>query len=683
MREYIFVVFSAWLLLASPLMAQKNLQTAPEEDPKKLIRKANEFFRVREYLNAIPYYKQVLVLDSNHLEANYKLALSYLKSLNERQALFHILRIRSIDPKYDPLLDFFTAESYKHDNQMDTAIYFYRKSRSQYVKESGNVRIVNDVIQVRDFIQLIDQRIKEAQFGIKFLTDPTNASVINLGDAINSEYNDYAPVISADESVLIFTSRKENTTGGGRSPEDNQYYEDIYISTHNKKKEWEKNKKIGRVINSKYNEASIALSPDGTKLFIYKDENGGDIYESDRTSKNNWSRPRPVEGGINTKYHEPSMSITDDGNTIYFSSDRPGGKGGLDIYKIEKDENGNWSDPINLGDTINTEYDDDSPFIHFDRRTLYFSSQGHEGIGGHDIFYSEFIDGSWSIPENLGYPINTPQDDLYFVLSADYKTGYYASAQDDGLGGKDVYQVKMPDYKDVELIDFQLSIKTVSVDLYPLATEKTTRAVVILRGVVKDELTDELISAKMSLVDPDLNQVVSDIDQKPPNGAYVTTMQTGRRYILFVQKEGYLYHTEHFEIPDGVVNQEKVLNIYLRRIKQDATIDFKALFDYNSARLKKESLPSLENLSTFLESNSSIQVELQGHTDSIGTDERNQILSENRAKAVYDYLIEDGIDEDRLSYKGFGESEPVADNGTAYGRSLNRRTVLKIIKESI
>lgn len=674
---YLFLILIILLFSGGLLPAQDD--HAKPDNIKRLLREGKGYFLVREYINAIPYLEQALQIENDNLEANFYIGLCYLKSLERNKALAHLLKVHTLSPNYDPLMDYYLAESYKYNNQMETAINAYETAKSKFAGQEGKVKVMNDELSNKDFIALIDQRLREARYGVSYLADPTNAQVRNLGEVINSEYGDYAPVITADESMLIFTSRRKGSTGKGIDPEDNLFYEDIYFSTQ-KKGEWTEPKDIGKNINTKFHEASIGLSPKGQTLFIYKDENNGDIYSSEQTKKADWSAPVRMGGNINSRFREPSISITDDGNTIYFSSDRPGGFGGLDIYVSKKDDKGNWSDPVNLGAGINTPEDEDSPFIHFDAKTLYFSSKGHRSMGGYDIFFSELINEQWTEPKNLGYPINTPQDDIHFVLSADYKTGYYASAKDDTYGDKDIYEVKMPDYKDVEVIDFALSLKTVSVGFNPLTTKDPRRAVVILRGVVKDELSDELISAKMTLIDVEENEIVDEINSVSPKGVYYTTMNTGRKYLLHVQKEGYLFHSEYFEIPVGVVNQEKVLQIYLKRLKVTQSVDFKALFDYNSAKLKTQSLPALLKLQEFLETNPNVKGILEGHTDDIGTNERNKTLSEERAKSVYNYLIEQGIDRNRLSFIGYGEEQPLADNETAYGRSLNRRTVFKIVE---
>ena len=516
MRNLAYLFFILCIFALQSAFAQDD-NTVKTDNIKKLLREGKGYYKVREYINAIPYLEKALKIETDNIEANFYIGLCYLKSLDRDRALAPLLKVNTLSPGYNPLMDYYLAEAYKYNNQMQTAINSYETAKSKFLDKTGNVKVVNDEISVADFIGLIDQRLREARYGISYLADPTNAKVQNLGEVVNSEYGDYAPVITGDESVLIFTSRRKGSTGRGIDPEDNLYYEDIYYSEH-KKGEWTSPKGLGKNINTKFHEASVGLSPNGQTLFIYKDENQGDIFVSDLNKKRSWSAPTRLGGSINSKHTELSISTTDDGNTIYFSSDRPGGYGGLDIYMSRKDKRGNWGSPVNLGPKINTPEDEDSPFIHFDAKTLYFSSKGHKSMGGYDIFFAELINDEWTEPKNLGYPINTAEDDIHFVLSADYKTGYYASAKDDTYGDKDIYEVRMPDYEDVEVIDFALSLKTVSVGFNPLTTKDPRRAVVILRGVVKDELTDELISARMTLIDVEENDIVDEV-------------------ILFLQKE--------------------------------------------------------------------------------------------------------------------------------------------------
>lgn len=675
---YKFVLYAGiiWggLSLLLPLQAQ-SLDTA------RLFKQADNYFSYREYQNAIPLYDNILKTDKNNVKANFRLGLCYLNSITKEKASEYLNYAYALNPRFDPIFEYYLGEGLKYVNKVGEAIPRYESIRRKYLNINEDVKIINDYIGSKDFILLLDQRIKECRFGIKYFTDPTNARVRNIGKIINSEFADYAPVISADESELIFTSRRRGNVGNTISREDNKFYEDIYI-TEKKKGKWTAAKNISKSINTKSHEASIGLSPDGNTLYIYKDDGNGDIYYSEKNKKGEWSEPKKMGGGINgSSSHETSFTITKDGKTAYFASDRKGGFGGLDIYRVTRDEKGNWGNIENLGPTINTVDDEDAPFIHFDSKTLYFSSRGHETMGGFDVFYTELNNDQWSKPINLGSPINTTDDDIYFVLSADYKRGYFASTKKGGQGDKDIYVVDMPDYRDVEMISFQLSIKTISIIFNPLITNDPRRAIIVLRGSVKDEDTDDLLSARMVLYDVEENQPVEEINSVKPEGIYYTTMFTGKKYLIYVQKEGYLYHSEYFEIPLGVINQEKVLNIYLRRIRVGGPgFDFKALYEYNSAKLDKTSIPALERLLNFLESNPRIKGALEGHTDNIGSEQRNKILSAERAKSVYDWLISRGIDENRLSYEGFWFSKPLQDNNTAHGRSLNRRVEFRIVE---
>lgn len=681
LKYYLFLTVFCSFWVFPKLQAQEN-NTTEATDTVKIFKEVRKNIQRREFLSSIALLDEVIKQDSSNLAAHYLLGICHLRALHKEDAYRHLQFVFKRKPQYTDLMFFYLAEAEKYNNMMAQAIEHYKATQDLYADfKERYVQLVNDVILLEEFRQLLKQRIREAEHGTRYLADPTNAKVENIGKTINSKYADYAPVISADESILIFTSRRKGTTGRNKDNDDNLFYEDIYISKR-KNDKWEKPRNIGKNINTKYHEASIALSPDGTQLFIYQDENNGDIYVSELKDreKNDWGKPQKLGDPINTKHREPSVSISEDGNTLYFSSNRPGGFGGLDLYKVEKNQKGKWGEPINLGPAVNTAQDEDAPFIHYDSRTLYFSSRGHHSMGGFDIYFTEEINGKWTKPVNLGYPINTPGDDTHFVLSADYKRGYYASAKKDSEGDKDIYIIRMPDYQDIELIDFDVSLQTLSVDFSPLITNPTKRALVVMRGTVRDELSNQLLNCKMTVIDVEDFEVIEEINAVNPKGVYYTQMTTGKRYLLHVQKEGYLYHSEYFEIPLGVVNQEKILNIYLKRIGQNEVLEFKALFEYNSAKITDNARASLEKLRAFLENNPTLRCEIGGHTDNIGTEGRNMQLSADRAKAVQDYLIDKGINAARLSYKGYGESKPVASNATPYGRSLNRRTECRIIK---
>ena len=345
-----------------------------------------------------------------------------------------------------------------------------------------------------------------------------------MGDSVNSEYPDFAPVISADEATLIFTSRRAGGTTDDKTLDDNQYYEDIYISTKNKDGEWGTAKPIGSNINSAGHEASIGLSADGQQLFIYKatfekgDKGDGNIYKSDLNG-DVWTVPEKMGSDINTdKSWETSACLTSDGQTLYFVSDREGGYGGRDIYKCVKLPNGEWSKSQNLGAPINTEYDEDGPFIHPDGKQLYFASKGHKSMGGFDIFFStknESDSGiSWTEPINMGHPINTTDDDVFFVTSTDGKRAYYSSFQEGGFGEKDIYQLSLNDQSQKDLA--------------------------VLRGFIKMYNGTNLpFDTRVSVFDADTKEQIT-METKPnsKSGKYLMVLPTNKRYTLVYETPG-------------------------------------------------------------------------------------------------------------------------------------------------
>jgi outer membrane protein OmpA-like peptidoglycan-associated protein len=444
---------------------------------------------------------------------------------------------------------------------------------------------------------------------------------------------------------------------------------------------------MGPNVNTASHDACIAVSPDGKQLFIYKDTRSGDIYVSTLTDPTNyvWSKPVSLGENINSKYQEPSVSMTADGKTLFFSSDRPGGKGGLDIYYSRKTSDGKWGAAINLGDTINTPYDDDAPFIHPEGTTLYYSSRGHATMGGYDIFRCYLENDHWTTPENLGYPINTVDDDSYFVLSADNKHGYYASANDGGHGEKDVYLISMPkreDLEQAEVTEIKIAPRLAGpiAPVVEVARAQMRSPTTILRGVIRDAITKDSLEARLVLTDNGPNEVVAEISSEPGTGKYTIVMPSGKNYGLAVERDGYLFHSENYDIPPSSSYQEIDLNVDLKKIAVGTRIVLKNIFfDFNKATLKKESATELKNLLDLLKESPKLKIEISGHTDNKGVAATNLILSQKRAKAVVDYLIAKGIPAARLKYAGFGASKPLAPNTNEKGRQLNRRTEFKIM----
>jgi outer membrane protein OmpA-like peptidoglycan-associated protein len=618
------------------------------------------------YNEALGLYLEGLKADPDNAEANFKAGLCHLETTYKEKAVPYLEKAFQGDPNMHPNLLMFLGEAYQYDHQFPKALQTYTAF--------GKMPAAKDVLEH------LNRKMYECQNGIRYMADPVKALIDNIGATINSKYPDYAPVISADESVMVFTSRREGSTGKQVSMLDGQYYEDLYIS-YKANGQWTAPRNIMEVNTDKH-DACIALSPDGKQLFIYRDGRGGDIYASTFDAiQNTWSKPQSLGDNVNTKYYEPSVSMTSDGNTIYFSSNRPGGLGGLDIYVSRKDDKGNWGPATNLGASINTSYDDDAPFIHADGQTLYFSSRGHAGMGGYDIYRSSFDEttAKWSQPENLGYPINTAGEDSYFVLSADNKHGYYASAKEGGHGEKDIYLISMPKPKELTaaatrtIQATKASVTARPVEIKQVKVEMNINTT-ILKGHITDAFTKKPLEAGIVLTNNENAEVITE-QQSDTTGFYLTVMPSGKNYRFAVEKDGYLFHSENYEIPPSKGYQEIVLNVELKRVSVGSRIILRNIFfDFDQATLKKESTAELQNLLEIMTQVPALTIEISGHTDSKGSAEYNKKLSERRAKAVVDYLIAKGVAPSRFTHKGFGMERPLVSNDDEEGRALNRRT---------
>lgn len=395
----------------------------------------NQLIEEQNYLMALAYFKEAYKVDSTNANINYKMGVCYLNTASEKQLSLHYLRIasRGISRNYDPYdahikkapenTFYYLAQAYHYNYKFDSAIQFF----TSYESLLGN----RDPVATKD----IDMRINWAKNAKEFMASPLPLTITNMGDSINSVAPEYGPVITVDENTIIFTSRRTGEVGI-----DGQYYEDILISEKKDDGTWTSARPISPYINTLTNEASISMSTDGGLLFIYRDDGGGDIYTSSFIN-DAWLPPIPMGGDINSKYWETHACLSADGNTLYFVSDRPGGFGGRDIYRVVRLPNGAWSKALNLGPTVNTSADEDAPFIHPDQHTLFFSSKGHKSMGGFDIFFTSKDDetGLWSEPFNMGYPINTPDDDIFYSTSPDGKRAYFSSVRQGGFGDKDIY----------------------------------------------------------------------------------------------------------------------------------------------------------------------------------------------------------------------------------------------------
>jgi len=626
---------------------------------KREFKEAEVHFQYDEYNLAIPLYETYLQAEpegKHALEVTYKLGICHLNTAQRGKALPYLEQVYNKNPQFDKNLTYYLAQSYHILHQWDKAEQFYKM-----------------VTKDCEWFKEVPKHLEECGFGRNYMKTPKRITIENMGDMVNSSHAEYVPAISDDENVLIFTARRPNTTGGGKDASDQEYFEDIYYC-EKKGDKWGEPKSMPRPINSNSHDACIALSPDGKTLFVYKTGGGkeklGDIYYSEKKSEG-WTDPKDLGNKINSKYREPSISITHDGKTVYFSSDRPNGLGGLDIYKSTKNEKGEWGEPVNLGPGINTPHDEDSPFIH-NENTLYFSSQGHSSMGGYDIFVTKLENNQWSKAENLGFPINTADDDIYYVVSANEERGYLSSARAGGFGEKDLYVVYLKDP----------NTPVVTTHVTTPDTPQKPKYKTIVKGTITDAKTQEKLVADIYLISLKENITEQELFSKEPVGKYETDkLPTGKSYLINVSKEGYLFHSESFNVPlQPEKDQEIIVDIALLKLGKGEKINLTVFYDFDKDFLRLESRPELERLVAFLQKYPKVKVEIAGHTDAIGTDQKNQGLSERRSQSVVRYLIERGIDPKRLTAKGYGESKPVATNETDEGRQLNRRTECVVVE---
>lgn len=490
--------------------------------------------------------------------------------------------------------------------------------------------------------------LTQSEFAANAVKHPVPFAPVNLGSQINSANHEYLPSLTADQSKLIFTVRFAN--------ED----EDFFWS-QSADGRWQPARNMGRPIsNPGFNEGAQSISPDGLTLYYaanYTDPSGPqnfDIYYA-TWSGSTWSEPRRIPGKVNTRWYESQPSISADGRWLFFSSRNPAGFGGKDIWVSELEDDGTWGTPNNLGPHINTKGDEEVPFIHSDNVTLYFGTNGLTGMGGSDLFYTtRQADRTWSKPVNLGYPINTIENEGSLFITTDGRTGYFASDKPGGFGGYDLYSFEIPE-----------SIRP--------------KPVTYVKATVHDESNNPL-DAEVELIALASQESLITSKTDAVTGVFLVTLPLGANYALNVSKEGYLFHSENFSLKDWDADSVFVIDIELEKIREgEKTVLRNVFFATDSYELLGESSAELDRLVQLLTENPTLRVEIGGHTDNVGTAAYNQNLSEQRAKSVVSYLVEHGIDGSRLTFKGYGFSEPIASNDTEAGRARNRRTEIKVI----
>ncbi|MBI2967060.1 MAG: OmpA family protein [Bacteroidetes bacterium] len=657
--------------VSKPMSGNKGL----DPDSEKLIEKAKTFlfYGQENYYKGLEYFLKAYPNNTENAQLNAHIGKCYLKTGKKGSAISYFQKAYNLDQRVDPKIHYYLGRSYQMNYDFDEAV----KNYELFLKNLRDSSLIREVTR----------NIEESVNGKSLMKNPARVFIDNLGDSVNTSYPEYNPFVTADESFLFFTSRRESTTGKKQSLYDYQFYEDIFVSEP-RNGSWSKPKNIGKQVNTSTNDAVVGISLDGQKIFVYRDENGGDIYLAELKGSR-WYTPKHMNKKFNTPFHESCAAFSVDQESVYFVSDNISDSsriGGKDIYIVKKNENGRWEKPVNMGPVINTPYDETSVFVHPDGRTFFFSSKGHNSMGGYDIFKTELKEGSWSKPENLGYPINTPDDDVSFVMTANGKKGYYSSSVIGGKGDKDIYRITFlgPEKEGVlNSEDNLLALRTKPVKERIIEPKVKVREAqpTILKGIISDAVTLDLLEATIEIVDNEKNKIISTLSSNSETGKYLISLPSGKNYGIAVKKKGYLFHSENFIIPASAEYQVIYKNIELKKLDVGSIIILKNIFfDFNKAVLRPESYPELERIVKLMNEFQFITIEISGHTDNIGSAEYNQKLSEARARAVTDYLSGMQIAADRLTYAGYGFSNPVASNDSEEGRQMNRRTEFKVMR---
>ncbi|MBX2931899.1 MAG: PD40 domain-containing protein [Chitinophagaceae bacterium] len=614
-------------------------------NPEKINKKAVKVYeQAVEYLidgmlqESIPFLQKAIGLDTNYVEAILSLA-----------GVYGQLKKHELSVSY-----------YEWAKRKDT-VYFRQYHLPYSINLAGTGKFKEALDAVNYFLsvpKISDNSIKAGnyrkrcfEFALQYSVKHIDTSYVftpeNLGDSINTERSEYYPNVTIDDSLLVFNRRGDGIR-------------ENFMQSKIDSNGYRKATLINGSINEEPSKGAITISADGEWLIFAgnfgreKSYGSFDLYISYYTPEG-WSEPENLGPNINTEFWESSPSLSPDKRVLYFSSNRYGGVGGKDLYFSERMPNGKFGPAVNMGEGINTEADEFSPFIHADNQTLYFTSNGWQGYGASDLFVvRKQDDNTWSEPENLGYPINTIDDDGYLAVSADGLTAYFASDRSDSRGGLDLYKFKLRK------------------DIRPART-------LYVKGKVYDKVTNKGLPCTVELIDNNTGNALMKI-QTDELGEYFITLPLGKNYTFTVNRKGYLFYTELYELQNKEADSVYKKDIPLQPIALNSNIVLQNIqFEPNSFKLLPVSLIELNKLLQILNDNPTLQVEISGHTDNTGNAADNVKLSTQRAKAVVDYLVDKGITTNRLTYKGYGASKPIADNKTEQGRAKNRRTECKIV----
>lgn len=626
-------VFTVLYILFSIAAIAQNTKQNPMK-AREYYDKALKNITERKSVDAIENLQKAIDNDSTFSEPYFKLGQINEAARNQENAINFYTKAIELKPEQ---VNYTQGYTYLGIRLMKAGDY---KKAKEYLSFS-----IKNVPENSPVKKQLTRQLEQCEFGEKATNIPLSFKSAEMGSTINFKNKQYFPVLTADNETLIFTARSEDG-------DENLYTSKLINDT------WSAPESISSNINTTDNEGTCSISADGrTLVFTSCDSKNSlgscDLYISKKIEEE-WSVPENLGSSVNSSFWEAQPSLSNDGRVLYFSSDRQGGYGRKDLWVSELQENGNWTRAINLGNVINTVNDEISPFIHANGRTLFFASDGHLGLGGLDLFMTETKAGSYAKPENLGFPINNYQDQVALFITSDGKKGFYSS-------------------------DVNNSIKLFEFDIPKKLSDKFKRAN-YLKGIVQDAETKKNIATEIELIDLKTNQTITRIKSDATSGAYTAVLPNGSQYGLFVSKPNYFFKSLTFDFSEKTDAGGKMVNILLEPIKKDVKeVLNNIFFDSGKSELRPESFIELDRLYLLLKQNPTLKVEISGHTDDVGKEADNQILSEKRALSVAEYLIKKGINPQNIQTIGYGKTRPLFPNDSEENRQINRRIEMSIL----
>jgi len=689
MKRYILLTILCFTFSAISFGQDVEFKASNFKDDKEGFKKAKEelekgtelwvlanqaVFQVKSpglnYKKALQHFEKAYKFNPKSAEVNFKIGVCYAHSSDKAKCIKYFEEAFKLNPAVDPFMNYYMGYAKQLEREYKKAISFYDNFITEYKKADN-------------FSKFVKKRKKECVAAIKLEDAPKRVWVDNIKD-INTPYNDFAPTITMDGEELVFSSNRPN----GHTPNEvGEFDDDIYVTTFENGK-WAKVKPIKGDINTDKNDITNNLSFDGTSLLISQINGGGnyDIYET-FLKGDHWTSPISFSPNINYKAND-TYACYDPGNVyIYYARDNANGNRGYDIYisGVMNRPQRKYGTPRPVSQ-VSSPFNDGPIYIHPSGKYLYFASEGFNSMGGYDIFMCKREGQNWGEPINLGYPINTPYDDFFFASTANGKYAYITSNRAGGQGGYDIYKVTFwgPEKSPALMVEDYLLASVAKPINDPQIEEavKVTEAAnfTVFKGKTIDALTKKPVEAIIEITDNTSGKIIETFTTNSATGKFLISLPSGGNYGIAVKADGYLFHSENFDIPAGSAYNMVNKTIELKNIKIGSKIALRNIFfDTGKSTLRAESNTELDRLVKLLKDVPSLKIELSGHTDNTGSASGNNKLSQDRANAVVAYLVGKGISKSRLTAKGYGSSRPISSNNTAEGRQQNRRTEFEII----